>query len=62
MPASRFYPTGRALRVLHVTAAAWDLAFQWPLRPALRWNHSWAIARAIEGLEPYAQQRAMVAA
>jgi quercetin dioxygenase-like cupin family protein/uncharacterized protein YndB with AHSA1/START domain len=23
------------------------------LRPALRWNHSWAIARAIEGLEPY---------
>jgi uncharacterized protein YndB with AHSA1/START domain len=32
------------------------------LRPALRWNHAWAIARAIEGLEPYAQQRAMVAA
>jgi quercetin dioxygenase-like cupin family protein/uncharacterized protein YndB with AHSA1/START domain len=32
------------------------------LRPALRWNHSWAIQRAIEGLEPYAQQRAMVAA
>jgi quercetin dioxygenase-like cupin family protein/uncharacterized protein YndB with AHSA1/START domain len=24
------------------------------LRPALRANHSWAIARAIEGLEPYA--------
>jgi mannose-6-phosphate isomerase-like protein (cupin superfamily)/uncharacterized protein YndB with AHSA1/START domain len=24
------------------------------LRPALRWNHAWAIARAIEGLEPYA--------
>jgi mannose-6-phosphate isomerase-like protein (cupin superfamily)/uncharacterized protein YndB with AHSA1/START domain len=23
------------------------------LRPALRWNHNWAIARAIEGLEPY---------
>jgi mannose-6-phosphate isomerase-like protein (cupin superfamily)/uncharacterized protein YndB with AHSA1/START domain len=28
------------------------------LRPALRWNHSWAIARAIEGLEPYARERA----
>jgi uncharacterized protein YndB with AHSA1/START domain/mannose-6-phosphate isomerase-like protein (cupin superfamily) len=25
------------------------------LRPALRWNHNWAIARAIEGLEPYAK-------
>src|SRR3954464_1997035 len=32
------------------------------LRPALRWNHKWAIARAIEGLEPYARQRAKVAA
>jgi uncharacterized protein YndB with AHSA1/START domain/quercetin dioxygenase-like cupin family protein len=28
------------------------------LRPALRWNHNWAIARAIEGLEPYARSRA----
>jgi hypothetical protein len=28
------------------------------LRPALRWNHAWAIARAIEGLEPYARRRA----
>ena len=26
------------------------------LRPALRWNHNWAIARAREGLEPYARQ------
>lgn len=25
------------------------------LRPALRWNHAWAIARAVEGLEPYAR-------
>jgi uncharacterized protein YndB with AHSA1/START domain len=24
------------------------------LRPLLRWNHAWAIARAREGLEPYA--------
>jgi uncharacterized protein YndB with AHSA1/START domain len=31
------------------------------LRPALRWNHRWAIARAIEGLEPYARERAKVA-
>ena len=27
------------------------------LRPALRWNHAWAIARAVEGLEPYARAR-----
>jgi mannose-6-phosphate isomerase-like protein (cupin superfamily)/uncharacterized protein YndB with AHSA1/START domain len=25
------------------------------LRPALRWNHNWAIARAMDGLEPYAR-------
>jgi uncharacterized protein YndB with AHSA1/START domain len=24
------------------------------LRPLFRWNHRWAIARAVEGLEPYA--------
>src|SRR4051794_2772482 len=28
------------------------------LRPAFRWNHAWAIARAREGLEPYARSRA----
>ena len=28
------------------------------LRPLLRWNHGWAIARAVEGLEPYARRRA----
>jgi mannose-6-phosphate isomerase-like protein (cupin superfamily)/uncharacterized protein YndB with AHSA1/START domain len=28
------------------------------LRPAFRWNHDWAIARAVEGLEPYARRRA----
>jgi mannose-6-phosphate isomerase-like protein (cupin superfamily)/uncharacterized protein YndB with AHSA1/START domain len=27
------------------------------LRPALRWNHSWAIARAVEGLEPFVRAR-----
>ena len=30
------------------------------LRPAFRWNHSWAIKRAIEGLEPYARASASV--
>jgi mannose-6-phosphate isomerase-like protein (cupin superfamily)/uncharacterized protein YndB with AHSA1/START domain len=30
------------------------------LRPLLRWNHNWAIARAIEGLEPYALRTAAV--
>jgi quercetin dioxygenase-like cupin family protein/uncharacterized protein YndB with AHSA1/START domain len=30
------------------------------LRPLLRWNHNWAIARAMEGLEPYAQRQAAV--
>jgi quercetin dioxygenase-like cupin family protein/uncharacterized protein YndB with AHSA1/START domain len=32
------------------------------LRPVLRWNHNWAIARAIEGLEPYVKGRAKVVA
>jgi quercetin dioxygenase-like cupin family protein/uncharacterized protein YndB with AHSA1/START domain len=32
------------------------------LRPALRWNHAWAIARAREGLERYVRERAKVAA
>ncbi len=27
------------------------------LRPALRWNHDWAIRRAMEGLEPFARRR-----
>jgi hypothetical protein len=25
------------------------------LRPMFRWNHNWAIARAMDGLEPYAR-------
>jgi mannose-6-phosphate isomerase-like protein (cupin superfamily)/uncharacterized protein YndB with AHSA1/START domain len=28
------------------------------LRPLFRWNHNWAIARAMAGLEPFAQQLA----
>jgi uncharacterized protein YndB with AHSA1/START domain/quercetin dioxygenase-like cupin family protein len=31
------------------------------LRPIFRWNHNWAIARAMEGLEPYARRAAGVA-
>jgi len=27
------------------------------LRPAFRWNHNWAIKRAMEGLEPYARSK-----
>ena len=27
------------------------------LRPVFRWNHNWSIARAREGLEPYASAR-----
>src|SRR4051794_8887652 len=27
------------------------------LRPIFRWNHSWSVARAKEGLEPYARSR-----
>jgi uncharacterized protein YndB with AHSA1/START domain len=30
------------------------------LRPLFRWNHNWAVARAREGLEPYARSRAGV--
>jgi mannose-6-phosphate isomerase-like protein (cupin superfamily) len=26
------------------------------LRPLFRWNHAWAVARAVEGLEPYARR------
>jgi quercetin dioxygenase-like cupin family protein/uncharacterized protein YndB with AHSA1/START domain len=31
------------------------------LRPVFRWNHSWAIARAIDGLEPYARGQRVTA-
>jgi hypothetical protein len=31
------------------------------LRPLFRWNHDWAIARAMDGLESYAQRTAAVA-
>jgi hypothetical protein len=28
------------------------------LRPIFRWNHNWAIARAKQGLEPFARRAA----
>ena len=60
---------GRGLWTLTETAGGTHVRFDWTvhadrpllraltplLRPALRANHAWAIARAIEGLEPYAR-------
>jgi hypothetical protein len=43
----RVYADRRLLRVLTPV-----------LRPAFRWNHAWAIARAMEGLAPYARAAA----
>jgi len=61
---------GRGTWTLTPTAAGTHVRFDWQvyadrkllrvltpvLRPVFRWNHNWAIARAIEGLEPYAQR------
>jgi mannose-6-phosphate isomerase-like protein (cupin superfamily)/uncharacterized protein YndB with AHSA1/START domain len=63
---------GHGKWTLTETAAGTHVRFDWEvtadrrllrmlspvLRPALRWNHAWAIARAQEGLEPYAQRLA----
>jgi mannose-6-phosphate isomerase-like protein (cupin superfamily)/uncharacterized protein YndB with AHSA1/START domain len=63
---------GRGVWTLTPTARGTHVRFDWRvhadrrllraltpvLRPLLRWNHAWAIARAMEGLEPYAQRRA----
>jgi len=60
---------GRGVWTLTPTATGTHVRFDWQvnadrkllriltpvLRPALRANHNWAIARAIEGLEPYAR-------
>jgi uncharacterized protein YndB with AHSA1/START domain len=32
------------------------------LRPIFRWNHNWAIGRAMQGLEPYARRTASIVA
>jgi uncharacterized protein YndB with AHSA1/START domain/mannose-6-phosphate isomerase-like protein (cupin superfamily) len=63
---------GRGVWTLSATPTGTHVRFDWRvhadrtllrlltplLRPLLRWNHDWAIARAIEGLEPYAQRAA----
>jgi uncharacterized protein YndB with AHSA1/START domain/mannose-6-phosphate isomerase-like protein (cupin superfamily) len=67
---------GRGAWTLTPTAAGTHVRFDWRvhadrrllrfltpvLRPALRWNHNWAIARAIDGLEPYARSTAAAGA
>lgn len=66
---------GRGTWTLTPTAEGTHVRFDWQvyadrkllrvltpvLRPVFRWNHNWAIARAIEGLEPYAQRAAAAA-
>ena len=63
---------GRGTWTLTPTATGTHVHFDWQvhadrrllraltpvLRPVFRWNHNWAIARAMEGLEPYAQRTA----
>ena len=65
---------GRGVWTLTPASGATHVRFEWRvfadrplvrllsplLRPAFRWNHAWAIARAQDGLEPYA--RALAAA
>jgi uncharacterized protein YndB with AHSA1/START domain/quercetin dioxygenase-like cupin family protein len=62
---------GRGTWTLTPTAAGTHVRFDWRvladrpllrtltpvLRPVFRWNHAWAIARAVEGLEPAARRR-----
>jgi uncharacterized protein YndB with AHSA1/START domain/quercetin dioxygenase-like cupin family protein len=64
---------GRGTWTLTPSAAGTHVRFDWQvhadrrllrlltpvLRPLFRWNHNWAIARAMEGLEPYAQRTAV---
>jgi quercetin dioxygenase-like cupin family protein/uncharacterized protein YndB with AHSA1/START domain len=64
--------SGRGLWTLTPTDGGTHVRFDWQvladrpllriltpvLRPLFRWNHSWAIARAREGLEPAARRRA----
>jgi len=63
---------GRGTWTLTPTPAGTHVRFDWQvhadrkllrvltpvLRPLFRWNHKWAIARAIDGLEPYARRAA----
>jgi hypothetical protein len=61
--------SGRGVWTLTETARGVHVRFDWRvnadrpllrlltplLRPLFRWNHNWAIRRAMEGLEPYAR-------
>ncbi len=61
---------GRGTWTLTATATGTHVRFDWQvfadrrllrvltpvLRPVFRWNHNWAIARAKEGLEPFARR------
>jgi uncharacterized protein YndB with AHSA1/START domain/mannose-6-phosphate isomerase-like protein (cupin superfamily) len=63
---------GRGTWTLTPTATGTHVRFDWQvhadrrllraltpvLRPVFRWNHNWAIARAMDGLEPYARRTA----
>jgi quercetin dioxygenase-like cupin family protein/uncharacterized protein YndB with AHSA1/START domain len=63
---------GRGVWTVTPTAGGTHVRFDWQvhadrkllraltpvLRPMFRWNHKWAIARAVDGLEPYAQRTA----
>jgi uncharacterized protein YndB with AHSA1/START domain len=67
---------GRGTWTLTPTATGTHVRFDWRvyadrkllrtltpvLRPVFRWNHNWAIARAMDGLEPYARGTAESAA
>jgi hypothetical protein len=64
--------SGRGVWTLSERGATTHVCFDWRvnanrpllrvltplLRPLFAWNHNWAIARAIEGLEPYARRQA----
>jgi mannose-6-phosphate isomerase-like protein (cupin superfamily) len=64
--------SGRGVWMLSERGAATHVRFDWRvnadrpllrvltplLRPLFAWNHNWAIARAIEGLGPYARRQA----
>lgn len=66
---------GRGTWTLTPTADGTHVRFDWQvhadrkllraltpvLRPMFRWNHNWAIARAVDGLEPHAQRTAAAA-
>lgn len=63
--------SGRGVWTLTATKAGTHVRFDWRveaehglvrlltpvLRPLFRWNHDWAIARAKDGLQPYARSR-----